>query len=108
MTPRAIDSKKEVANRLLKLLSPHMSSQLGANLGYGVNTYSNDLLPQANEAIQLWLTDNNSSKLIATIMAANALGVIAEDQADDLIINIKKISKQDKQKAKILTKKARH
>ena len=88
-----IDQKKDVASKVLSLLTPHMSAQLGANLGYGVNTFGADLVPQASEAIQLWVVKNDASKLIATLMTAAAMGVITEEQTDEIVGEIKKIDK---------------
>jgi len=96
MDSEALGLKKQVANQLFKLLNPHMSSQLGANLGYGVNVVGSDLLPQTNEALKLWFEVGDSKKLIATIMASTALGVITEDEADEIIGDIKQIDKKAK------------
>ena len=89
-----IDAKKEVANEVLNALSPNVSAQLGGNLGYGVNTLAGDMIPQASESIRIWVRENESAKLIATIMTANALGAITDEEADLLIDKIKKIDKR--------------
>jgi hypothetical protein len=91
-----IDAKKEVADEILSLLTPHMSAQLGGNLGYGVNTFGADLIPQATEAIKLWVIKSDPKKLIATLMTANALGVITDSQTDKILAKIKKLDKKEK------------
>lgn len=89
-----VDAKKEIANDILSELTPHMTSQLGGNLGYGVNTFGADLIPQATEAIKLWVVNSDSSKLIATIMTAAAMGVITEETTDELVSKVKKLDKK--------------
>lgn len=89
----SLDAKKQAADEVLSALTPHMSSQLGGNLGYGVHTFGADLVPQASEAIKLWVKQNDDSKLIATVMAATAMQAITEEKADELIAKIKKASK---------------
>ena len=89
-----IESKRLVGNDILSALTPHMTSQLGGNLGYGVNTFGADLMPQATEAIKTWIEQDSSDKLIATLMTATAMGVITEQETDDLVAKVKNISKK--------------